>query len=175
MLRMLMPATMACALVLCSACSGGDASSNAAAATPQAAQSAPRKVDPCSLLTPADVEAATSWKIRQSGPSKLTGACEFFGPNEFLDIVTVLIYPGPTTIASSAEMAAWRRKQLDASTEKLLSFQPIDDVGVPAIRHDVGGSTGILEASVRGYLLNVSARELPAAKQLLRVAIGRVP
>jgi hypothetical protein len=176
MSRLMMPGLVAFALFAAGACSGGQDNADAAAGTtPSSAQTAP-KIDPCALLTTADVESATAWKVTKSGLSKLTGACEFFGPNDVLDIVTVSVVAGPSPVATSADLAAWRKSQIGPKNEAGLVIQPVDDVGVPAIRNDFGAPDFVvIEAWVRGLMVDIGSHNLDAAKAMVRAAVKRMP
>jgi hypothetical protein len=165
------------ALCVSGACGGGNETPNAAAATPAVAQTGKPKIDPCALLTEAEVESATGWKVSRSAISKMTGACEFFGPNDMLDVVTVSVVAAPNGVATSDDLAAWRKGQIGPKNEAGLVIQPVVDVGVPAIRNDFGTADFVvIEAWVQGGLMvDIGARNLGAAKAMVRAAVKRMP
>ena len=145
-------------------------------APPATAQAGKAKIDPCALLTKAEVESATGWKVSRSGLSKSTGACEYFGPNDMLDVVTVAVLPGPRAVATSNDLATWRKGQIGPKNEAGLVIQPILDVGVPAIRNDFGAADFVvIEAWVRMLLVDVGSQNLAAGKAMVRAAVKRMP
>lgn len=172
----MMPGLVVFALFAAGACSGEKGNADAAAGTTASSAQTTPKIDPCALLTPTDVESATGWKVTKSGVSKLTGACEFFGPNDVLDIVTVSVVAGPSPIVTSADLAAWRKAQIGPKNEAGLVIQPVDDVGVPAIRNDFGGPDFVvIEAWVRSLMVDIGSSNLAATKAMVRAAIKRMP
>lgn len=173
----MMQTAAALGVLVSTACSGDNDAANAAQVKVPAAQVARPDVDPCTLLTPAEVEKATGWKVEKSEKNKYSGGCDFTGPNWMVDIVHVSLHgtAGMTPLTTSAAMAKWRQDQLKKDPDVKLVIEPIDDVGTPAIRNDFGGSPAIIESFVRGRLLIVSSPKLDATKALLRVAASRVP
>ena len=145
-------------------------------APPANAQTGKPKIDPCALLTSAEIESATGWKVTRSGWNKSTGACEFFGPNDMRDVVTVALLPGPRAVATSDDLAAWRKGQIGPRNEAGLVIQPLPDVGVPAIRNDFGTADFVvIEAWVRMLLVDVGSQNLAATKAMVRAAVKRMP
>lgn len=168
--------TLAAALTVLGCSSGETANSDKNADPPSTATAT--KLDPCKVVTPEEVEAAVGWKVQKSALNP-GGVCNFTGPNELNDMVAVLISAGMRPMSSSEEMATWRRDQTKSNTYKDIKFiiEPISDVGVPSIRNQIEGMTGLVgvESYVRGRLLTISAPTLEGAKAITRSAIKRIP
>jgi hypothetical protein len=166
--------TSAVILVGCANPDADVAAQSTAAATRTAAAS---KVDPCTVVTPEEVEAAVGWKVQKFAPNPGAG-CHYTGPNELTNIVSVIVSAGMQPMSSSEAMAAWRLSQTKQKSYADIKFiiEPISDVGVPAIRNEVEGA-GIVgvESYVRGRLLTISTPTLEAGKALTRSAIKRIP
>lgn len=143
-----------------------------------AASTAP-KIDACKLLTPDEIEAVVGWKPVKAEPSTYggTAVCNFYGPKGLTQSVTLLVAPGMPPVASSAEMAQWRRKQTEGYGDLKFVIEPIDGLGFPAIRNEVGENTGLasIEVAVKGMLLDVTCSTLEQAKALAAKAIARLP
>lgn len=165
------------ALVSFAGCSSGgtDSATKETAGAAQTASAA--KVDPCTVVTPEEVEAAVGWKVQKTSP--IPAGCSFTGPNELQDIASVVVSSGMQAMSSSEEMAAWRKGQTKSSAYADIKFiiEPISDLGVPAIRNQLEGVGGIVgvESYVRGRLLTVSTATLEASKALTRSALARIP
>ena len=146
---------------------------------PAATPASPTQVDVCSLLTPAEVEAVTGTKVAVTKP-KGYGAnttCNFEATKEqLLPVVSLLLAPGMPQVASSAEMAQWRTKQGTSFGGIKIIIEPIEGLGVPAIRNEVEG-TGLVtvEAAAKGKLLDVTTGSLEMSKALTAKAIARLP
>lgn len=167
--------TLAAALTVAGCSSGETANSAKNADAPSTA--AASKLDPCSVVTPEEVKAAVGWTVQKS---QLNGAvCNFTGPNELNDMVAVLISAGMQPMSSSEEMANWRRAQTKGESYKDIKFiiEPIPDLGVPAIRNELEGVSGMagVESYVRGRLLTITTPTLEGSKALTRSAIKRIP
>ncbi|MGH8587734.1 MAG: hypothetical protein ACREWE_16635 [Gammaproteobacteria bacterium] len=162
------------------ACGGGEAPRTSAAAPASqasAAQETP-KIEACALLTSDEIEAATGWKVAKAEPSShgATAVCNFSGPSEFSQTVSVVVAPGMPKVASSAEMADWRKKQTEGYGDVKFVITPIEGLGVPAIRNEIEGSqSATIEAAAKGVLLDVVSSSLEVSKALVAKAIGRLP
>jgi len=160
-------------LGLAAACGGGTEAPKAAAA------SAAPKIDACSLLTAEEIEAAVGWKSVKAEPSSYggTAVCNFYGPKGMSQSVSLLVAPGMPTVASSAEMAQWRKKQTEGYGDIKFIIEPVEGLGVPAIRNEVGQVPGLaaIEVAVKGVLLDVTSSTLEEAKALATKAIARLP
>jgi hypothetical protein len=172
--------TLFLAVLLCAGCGEGPApKANAAsvAAKPKAAAQGP-KIDPCSLVTGEEIEAVVGWKVMKATPSSYgsTAVCNFSGPQEFTQMLSLVVAPGMPQVASSAEMAAWRKKQTESYGDIKFVIAPVEGLGVPAIRNEVEG-TGLatIEAAAKGMLLDVTSSTLEQAKALAAKAITRLP
>jgi hypothetical protein len=169
-------------LGLAVACGGGGEAPKAAGASaesePEPAK-AVSKIDACSLLTPEEIEAAVGWKSVKADPSTYggTAVCNFYGPKGMSQSVSVVVAPGMPRVASSTEMAQWRKKQTEGYGDIKFIIEPVEGLGVPAIRNEVGQVPGLatIEAAVKGVLLDVTSSTLGEAKALAVKAIPRVP
>jgi len=161
------------ALGLAAACGGGTEAPKTAAA------SAAPKIDACSLLTAEEIEAAVGWKPVKAEPSSYggTAVCNFYGPKGMSQSVSLLVAPGMPTVASSAEMAQWRKKQTEGYGDIKFIIEPVEGLGVPAIRNEVGQVPGLatIEVAVKGVLLDVTSSTLEEVKALAARAIARLP
>jgi hypothetical protein len=143
----------------------------------RAEQKAP-VVDPCTLLTGAEIEAVTGAKAvaaKKEGYGAV-GTCNYHAGEQLMPVVSLLLAPGMPKVSSSAEMAAWRSKQGTSFGGAKLTIEPIEGLGVPAIRNEIEGAGMVtVEAAVRGMMLDVTTSSLEHSKALLTKAMARVP
>ena len=135
------------------------------------------RIDVCSLLTPEEIQAVVGWKPAQTKPSSYAGTdvCNYYGPKGYSQSVTLLVAPGMPKVASSAEMANWRKNQTEGFGDVKFIIEPIEGLGVPAIRNEIEGSSApTIEVAVKGMLLDVSSSTLEEAKALATKAIARL-
>jgi hypothetical protein len=162
------------------ACGGGAESpktTTTSAATQPETKAAP-KIEACSLLTVEEIEAVVGWKSAKAEPSLYggTAVCNFSGPQGLSQIVSLLVAPGMPKVANSAEMAEWRKEQTEGYGDVKFVIEPVEGLGVPAIRNEIEGAGLVtIEAAVKGVLLDVSTSSLDQAKALTAKAIARVP
>jgi len=79
-------------------------------------------------------------------------------------------------VKSSAEMAQWRSKQGASFGDIKITIEPIEGLGVPAIRNEVEGAGLVtVEAAAKGKLLDVTTASLEMSKALAPKAIARLP
>jgi hypothetical protein len=165
---------------LAAAFGGGDAPKAAAmsgVSQPEVSKASP-KIDPCSLLTAEEIEAAVGWKPVKAEPNSYGGveACNFYGPKGLSQSVSLAVAPGMPKVASSAEMAQWRKKQTEGYGDIKFVIEPIEGLGVPAIRNEVeGAGLATVEAAAKGVLLDVSTSNLEHSKALTAKALPRLP
>jgi len=167
------------AFCLAVACGGGEVPK--AAAMSAVSQAEPPKtapsVDPCSLLTAEEIEAAVGWKPVKAEPSSYGGVavCNYYGPKGMTQTVSLLVAPGMPKVATSAEMAEWRRKQTGGYGDVKFVIEPVEGLGVPAIRNEVeGAGLATIEAAAKGVLLDVSTTNLEQSKALVAKALPRL-
>ena len=135
-------------------------------------------VDACSVLTPAEIEEVTGAKsvaprIEAYGN---VGTCNFHAADQLIPVVSILLAPGMPNMSNSTEMAAWRSKQTSAWGDVKLIIEPVEGLGVPAIRNQLEGVEMVtVEADVRGILLDVTTFNLEHSKKLAAKAMVRVP
>jgi hypothetical protein len=166
---------------LVSACGSGDEPPKTATSSPtersEPAKATP-KIDACSLLTPEEIEAAVGWKSTKAEPSAYggTAVCNFYGPQGMSQSVSVLVAPGMPKVANSSEMAAWRKEQTEGYGDVKFVIEPIEGLGVPAIRNEIeGAGLSTIEAAAKGVLLDVSTSKLEHSKALSAKALARLP
>ncbi len=166
-------------LSLGASCGGGNESSKTSA-TSAAARSEPAKskIDACSLLTAEEIEAAVGWKSVKAEPSSYggTAVCNFYGPQGMAQSVSLLVAPGMPKVANSSEMAAWRKEQTEGYGDIKFIIEPVEGLGVPAIRNEVEGTQlATIESAVKGVLLDVTTANLEHSKALTKNALPRLP
>jgi hypothetical protein len=167
---------------LVSACgSGGEPAKSIAASAgspPETAKTAP-KIDACSRLAAAESEGAVGGKSGRAVPSSYggTAVCNFSGPKGLSQSVSLLVAPGMPNVASSTEMARWRKQQTKGYGDIKFIIEPVEGLGVPAIRNEIGEVAGLatIEAAANGVLLDVTSSTLEQAKTLAAKAIKRLP
>jgi hypothetical protein len=73
-------------------------------------------------------------------------------------------------------MAEWRSKQGTSFGDIKITIEPIEGLGVPAIRNEVEGAGLVtVEAAAKGKLLDVTTASLEMSKALAPKAIARLP
>lgn len=142
---------------------GGDADQQPATEQPAAEQAArvadSNGFDPCTLLTAEEVEATLGWApVRTTPyPSGDLGSCTYVGPAgpeygatgtppQKVDVgistcpPNIVYCGGIPEIGSSAELLKYRKDLYaeQAGDYSMVELHPIDDLGVPAIGHDLG-------------------------------------
>jgi hypothetical protein len=166
-----------CLTVAC----GGDDAPKAAAMSAGSQAEAPKtapSIDPCSLLTAEEIEAVVGWKPVKAEPSSYGGvaACNYYGPKGMSQSVSLLVAPGMPKVATSAEMAEWRKKQTGGYGDVKFVIEPVEGLGVPAIRNEVeGAGLATIETAANGVLLDVSTPNLEQSKALVAKALPRLP
>jgi hypothetical protein len=145
---------------------------------PAATPASQTQVDACSLLTPEEVEEITGTKVTATKP-KTYGAnttCNFEAANQLLPVVSLVLAGGMPDVKSSTEMAQWRSKQGTSYAGIKITIEPIEGLGVPAIRNEVEGAGLVtVEAYAKGKLLDVTTASLEKSKALAPKAIARLP
>jgi hypothetical protein len=153
-----------------------DKEASSASATAEAKPG--KQVDACSVLTPAEIETVTGAKAvaPKAEAHGTVGTCNYHEGEQLMPVVSVVIAPGMPKMTSSAEMAAWRSKQGTSFGDVKIVIEPVEGLGVPAIRNEVQG-TGLVtvEAGVRGTLLDVTTSSLERSKALVTKALARLP
>lgn len=173
----LMP--LAAVLLLGAKCGGDDAatSQKLSAAGRETGQKA-SQVDACQLLTPQEIEAVTGAKsvAPKRDAHGSVGTCNYHAGEQLLPVVSIVLAPGMPKMSSSAEMAAWRSKQGGSFGDVKIIIEPVEGLGVPAIRNEVEG-VGLVtvESAVRGMMLDVTTSTLEHSKALAAKAMARLP
>lgn len=157
---------------------GGTPKVGSSSSDPAATPASQTQVDACSLLTPEEVEEITGTKVTATKP-KTYGAnttCNFEAANQLLPVVSLVLAGGMPDVKSSTEMAQWRSKQGTSYAGIKITIEPIEGLGVPAIRNEVEGAGLVtVEAYAKGKLLDVTTASLEKSKALAPKAIARLP
>ena len=129
---------------------------------PEQAAAAQTNFDPCALLTADEIKSAAGWApdSSQKKPYGSTGSCTYFGPNALTQNVAILVGQGMPEMSDSRKLADWRRKQYADYKVTNATVEPIDDLGVPAIRNEFGVEG--VEMVVGKQLVTVSGLTLKA-------------
>lgn len=143
---------------------------------PQQAAAAQTNFDPCALLTSEEIKSAAGWApdSSQKKPYGGTGSCTYFGPNALTQNVAILVAAGMPDMTDSRKMADWRRKQYADYKVTNATVEPIEDLGVPAIRNEFGVEG--VEMVVGNHLVTVSGLTLKAdqVKKLAGLVLARM-
>lgn len=132
--------------------------------------------DPCSLLTYDEIKSAAGWKPDSSRAKAYgsTGNCTWYGPNALTQNIALLVGQGMPDMSSSKKMAEWRAKQYADYKVTDAIVEPVEGLGVPAIRNEFG-AVGI-EMAVGKQLVTVSGLTLKfeQAKELAAFVLARM-
>ena len=119
------------------------------------------------------------WSPVKAEPSTYgaTAVRDFYGPKGMSQSVSIVVASGMPAVASSTEMAEWRKEQTKGYGDIKFIIEPIEGLGVPALRNEVGQVPGLstIEVAVKGVLLDVTSSTLEEAKALAAQAIKRLP
>jgi hypothetical protein len=149
---------------------------------PEASSPAGNAIDPCSLLTAAEIEATLGWKVAKTEPKSYgaTGNCTYTSANPYgrkgMEQVSILIGQGMPDMSSAGAMAQWRLKQYEGPSYKDIGaiVEPVEGLGVPAIRNEVAGLL-TLEMAVGKQLVSVGVfGSLEQARALGEKALARI-
>lgn len=172
MIRTALAVTTLLPLMVVGAGSGYAAQSKLA----EPATAATTNFDPCSLLTYDEIKSAVGWKPDSSRAKAYgsTGNCTWYGPNAMTQNVALLIGQGMPDMSSSKTMAQWRAKQYTDYKVKDAIVEPVEGLGVPAIRNE-WGTVGI-EMAVDKQLVSVSGLTLKfdQVKKLAAFVLARM-
>jgi len=163
------------------ACGGSaESQTRSAGSRPPAAKAAAKRIDVCSLITPEEIAAETGAKVADIKPDAYgaVGTCNFSVAGKLMPIVSILLAPAMPNVASSSEMAQWRSNQTKGTAYGDIKFiiEPIEGLGVPAIRNEIEGAGMVtVETAVKGRLLDVTTSSLDRSKALVTKAIARLP
>jgi hypothetical protein len=158
------------------ACGGREAPKAAASTTDPVKPAS--QIDVCSLLTAAEIAEVTGSKATEIKPDThgAVGTCNYQAGEQLFPVVSLVLAPSMPKVSSSAEMAAWRSKQGSSFGDIKIVIEPIEGLGVPAIRNEVEGAGLVtVEAAAKGMLLDVSTSSLEHSKALALKAIARIP
>lgn len=132
--------------------------------------------DACALLTTEEIQASLAWvpDSTQKNSYGTTGNCTWFGPGGAMEQVSLLVGAGVPEMSSSATMAQWRAGQYANYGVTDAIVEPIEGLGVPAIRNEYGGLVAI-EMAVRGQLVTVSSiATSDQVRALAGLVVGRM-
>jgi hypothetical protein len=150
-----------------------------ASAAPAASATQQQSMDVCSLLTSEEIAGVTGAKVAEIKAEShgAVGTCNYQAPNELLPVVSLVLAPNMLKVANSKEMADWRSQQGGGASfgDIKLIIEPIEGLGVPAIRNQVEGVDVVtVEAAAKGKLLDVTTSSLEKSKALAAKAIARL-
>jgi hypothetical protein len=161
--------------LLLTGCGGGSESRADAQAGDGGGQG--EDVDACALLTAEEIQAAAGWApdTTDGRTYGTTNTCNYMGQDvSKQSVVLVVARPAPK-VSSSAELAAQRTEAAKREPDIKMTFTPIEDLGVPAVRSDVEGSPdATVEAVVGRRLLGVTTSDFEVAKTLAGKAVPRL-
>lgn len=90
--------------------------------------------------------------------------------------VSLLVSAGAPKVASSSEMAAWRKAQADGYGDIEFVIKPIEGLGVPAILNQIeGAGLATIESAAKGMLVDVSSPSPEESKELAAKVLARLP
>lgn len=137
------------------ACGGEPDAKQADSMAPAA--TAETSFDPCALLTSDEIMNAVGWSPDSSQKKSYgtTGNCTYFGPNAMLQQVSLLVGQGMPDMSDSRKMADWRSKQYVDYKVTDAIVEPVEGLGVPAIRNEYG--IVAIEMAVGTQLVTVSS------------------
>jgi len=142
----------------------------------QAAAAATTSLDVCALLTSEEIKSTAGWApdSNTKKPYGNTGSCTYYGPNALTQNVAILIGQGMPDMSDSRKLADWRRKQYADYKVTNATVEPIEDLGVPAIRNEFGVEG--VEMVVGKQLVTVSGLTLKAdqVKKLAGLVLARM-
>jgi hypothetical protein len=135
-------------------------------------------IDPCALLTSEEIEAALGWKVATAEATGhgATGSCKYSSATPYsargLQQLFVVVGRGAPSMNSSEAMAKWRLDQYSGEAYKNMKpvVQPVDGLGVPAIRNGTEGMFGI-EMSVGDRLVTMSLFDSPEPARTLAAKV----
>jgi len=177
------PTVFIAALLLGSACETGSASETGSTSSPErtARSAAKPTVDVCSLLTREEIAAVTGAKIAATAPAVYgpSQVCNYSVQGQSMPVVTLLLTPNVQKFASSTEMAEWQRRKAKTGMSMgnlKFTIEPVEGLGVPAIRNEIGGAGMVtVVAAAKGKLLEVMTSSLERSKALVTKAMVRLP
>ena len=181
--RMLSPTAFITAVLLGGAGERGSGSESAGTSPPQRTGRAAAKsaMDVCSLLTKEEIAEVTGAKIAATEPATYgpTQVCNYLVQGQPMPVVSLLVTPNVQKFANSTELAEWQRKKAKTGMSMgNLKFiiEPVEGLGVPAIRNQIEGAGMItLVAAAKGRLLEVTTSSLEKSKALVAKAMVRLP
>lgn len=136
-----------------SGCGGGETAEQ----TPATEQAATSNFDPCALLTSEEIKSTLGWSPDSSQKKVYgtTGNCTYFGPSALTQQISLLVGQGMPDMSDSRKMADWRAKQYVDYKVTDAIVEPVEGLGVPAIRNEYG--IVAIEMAVGTQLVTVSS------------------
>lgn len=134
----------------------GGSTADQAKATEQTA-AAESNFDPCALLTYQEISSVLGWAPDSSRKQAYgtTGNCTYYGPNALTQTIALLVGQGMPDMSDATKMAEWRAKQYVDYGVKDAVVEPLEGLGVPAIRNEFG--VVAIEMAVGSQLVSVSS------------------
>ena len=142
--------------------------------TQSAVQAVASDFDPCALLTSEEIKTALAWSPDSSQKKAYgtTGNCTWFGPST--QQVSLLVGQGMPDMSDSRRMSDWRAKQYADSKVADAIVEPVEGLGVPAIRNEFG--IVAIEMAIKDQLVSVSSisANLEQTRQLAGFVVARM-
>lgn len=162
--------------LLVAAC-GGESSESRAQAGSGGASASNDDFDPCALVTAEEVQAATGWAPDTSAAKTYgtTKTCAIHGGDAMKQSVVIVVARPAPKVSSSAELADRRTRAAASSPEIKMTFTPIEDLGMPAVRSEVeGAAVPTVEVVVGNHVVGVTASDFESSKTLAGKAAARL-
>jgi hypothetical protein len=140
--------------------------------TPAAEQTATSDFDPCALLSFEEIKSTLGWSPDSSQKKVYgtTGNCTYFGPSALTQQISLLVGQGMPDMSDSRKMADWRAKQYVDYKVTDAIVEPVEGLGVPAIRNEFG--VVAIEMAIGGQLVSVGS--ISAKLEQVRALAGFV-
>lgn len=162
--------------LLLGAC-GGESSDSRAQAGSGGASASNDDFDPCALVTAEEVQAATGWAPDTSAAKThgTTKTCAIQGADAMKQGVVIVVARPAPKVSSSTELADRRTRAAASSPEIKMTFTPIEDLGMPAVRSEVeGAEVPTVEVVVGNHVVGVTASDFESSKTLAGKAAARL-
>lgn len=162
-------------VLLIAACGGESAAGKADPAS--ASGAGEEDLDACTLLTSEEIQGAAGWTPDTTDAKTYgtTATCNYMGPDVMKQSVVLVVARPAPKVSSSAQFAERRTKSAQSDPTIKMAITPIEDLGMPAVRSEVEGSTTpTVEAVVGGRVLGVTTSSFESAKSLAAKAAARL-
>ena len=124
----------------------------------------------------------TGAKITRTEPATYgpTQVCNYHVQGQPMPVVSLLLTPNVQKFANSTAMAEWQRKNakkgMSMGGNLKFIIEPVEGLGVPAIRNQIEGSEMVtVVAAAKGKLVELTTSSLERSKALVAKAMVRLP